>query len=194
MKFALATKNKGKIREICDIMHRLGFKVVTCEELGIDIEVEETGTTFSENAFLKATAICEASKLPSIADDSGICIDALDGAPGVYSSSFGGEGLSDSERCEFMLTAMKNMKQRGAKFVTHIVCVFPNGNSLEAVGECRGTILNEAVGTSGFGYDPIFQAEGYNKSMAELSAAEKNQISHRGKALRNFADLLRSYC
>ena len=190
LKFALGTANPGKVREMCDILCGLGFEVATRDELGIDIDIEETGSTFLENATLKAEAICKASGLPAIADDSGLCIDALGGAPGVYSSSFGGEGLSELERCGFLLNKMANMEHRGAKFVSTIVCVFPDGKVLSAEGECRGEILKVPRGHGGFGYDPVFIAEGMDKAMAELTPEMKNAISHRGKALAKFSELI----
>ena len=193
MKFALATANHGKIAEISEIVAKLGIEIITRDELNIDFDVEETGTTFYENALLKAQAISIASGLPAIADDSGLCIDGLDGAPGVYSSSFGGLNLSDSERCEYLLNILKNVEHRGAKFVCYIVCYFPNGKIITAVGECRGEILETPQGTNGFGYDPIFRAEDQIKSMAELTGDKKNEISHRGKALKAFSELLMSY-
>jgi len=193
MKFALATANHGKIAEISEIMAKLGIEIITRDELNIDFDVEETGTTFYENALLKAQAISNASGFPAIADDSGLCIDALSGAPGVYSSSFGGLNLSDSERCEYLLNKLKNVEHRGAKFVCYIVCYFPNGKIITAVGECRGEILETPQGANGFGYDPVFRAEDQIKSMAELTGYKKNEISHRGKALKAFSELLMSY-
>jgi XTP/dITP diphosphohydrolase len=185
-KFVLATANPGKIKEMREILSGLGIKVVTRDELGIHIDVEETGTTFFENAKLKAEAICLASKLPSIADDSGLVVDALGGRPGVYSSSFGGEDLTAKQRSEFLLNEMLNANNRNAKFVCCIVCVFPNGDILTATGECKGTISTELRGAKGFGYDPVFIPDGYTETIAELSSEEKNKISHRGKAFSNF--------
>ncbi|MCL2201739.1 MAG: RdgB/HAM1 family non-canonical purine NTP pyrophosphatase, partial [Oscillospiraceae bacterium] len=150
-----------------------------------------TGETFLENAMLKARAICNATGLPAIADDSGLMVYALDGAPGVYSSSYGGSMLTDGQRCEFLLSNMQNEKLRKAKFVCTIVCAFPDGNTLVSDGECLGEIISAPRGTGGFGYDPIFLVKELNKTMAELSSEEKNYISHRGKALRKFASLLR---
>ena len=190
MKFVLATANTGKIGEMCGILSGMGHEVVTRDALGIDIIIEETGSTFYENALLKASAISKASGLPAIADDSGLCIEALDGAPGLYSSSFGGEGLSDEERCVFLLETMKNMEHRRAKFVSNILCVFPDGDILSAEGECRGTILTAPQGSNGFGYDPVFMADGKDVSMAELPTEVKNSISHRGIALSKFVKLL----
>ena len=185
-KFVLATANAGKIREMRSILSGFGMECVTRDELDIDIEIEETGTTFLENATLKATKISEISSLAAIADDSGLMVESLGGEPGVYSSSFGGCNLSDIERCSFLLNKLKNMEQRRAKFVCNIVCAFPDGNLLSATGECHGAISAKPTGAGGFGYDPVFIPDGYDKSMAELTAEEKNKISHRSIALKNF--------
>ena len=193
MKFALATANKGKIPEISNIIGKLGLNAVTRNELGIDVSIDETGTTFYENALIKAKAICDITGLPSIADDSGLCVDALDGAPGVYSSSYGGAELNDTQRCEFLLSNMEKMELRDAKFVCNIVCFFPDKTIIKAAGECYGQILPAPQGTFGFGYDPVFRPDSYDKSLAELTVAEKNAVSHRGKALRMFTELLFEY-
>jgi len=193
MKYVLATANPGKINEMREILTGFNIEIYTRKELGIEIDVDETGTTFLENATLKANAICSASGMPAIADDSGLIVDALDGKPGVYSSSFGGEELSAAERCAYLLKMMKNMEQRSAKFVCTIVCAFPDGDLITATGECPGVITGEPRGINGFGYDPVFVPDGYNRTMAELSSAEKNAISHRGTAIDKFAGLLKSY-
>jgi len=192
MKFALATANEGKIKEMCNILSSLGIEVVTRDELDINLDIEETGTTFAENARLKAVAICKLSKMPSIADDSGLVVNALNGEPGVYTSSYGGEKLTTKERYEYLLKNMENMEQRNAKFVCNIVCAFPSGKELIATGECSGSIATIPIGDGGFGYDPVFIPDGYKKTMAELSSDEKNAISHRSKALNNFVELLKS--
>jgi len=189
--FVLATANPGKIKEMRDILYDFGIRLMTRDEFGVDIDVEETGTTFFENAALKAKAICKATGLPAIADDSGLCVEALGGAPGLYSSSFGGDDLDDKGRCHFLLKIMKDTEQRGAKFVSTIVCAFPGGHILTAVGECEGKIAETHSGTGGFGYDPVFIADGFCKTMAELTPGQKNEVSHRGKALREFAALLK---
>jgi len=196
MKYALATTNPGKVNEMRTILSGLGIKVVSRCDLGIDIDIEETGTTFFENAKLKAETICNAAGLPAIADDSGLVVDLLNGRPGVYSSTFGGEYLTSGERCKYLLAEMEKSgasgikEQRTAKFVCTIVCAFPDGTLLTATGECNGIITSEPRGLSGFGYDPVFLPDGKDKTMAELTSVEKNEISHRGKALRIFVDLL----
>jgi len=190
VKFILATANPGKIREMREILPGFGIEFISRKDMGIDIEVEETGTTFYENALIKAKAICALSGLPAIADDSGLIVEALGGAPGVYTSSFGGEKLSDSERCDYLIKKLNDTKQRNARFVCTIVCVFPGGEIISAQGECRGKIAYKPAGLGGFGYDPIFIADGFSKTMAELSPDDKNKTSHRGAALREFAQLL----
>ena len=189
MKFVLATNNPGKLKEMREILPGFGIEFVTRKDIGIDVEIAETGTTFHENALIKAKAICALSGLPSIADDSGLMVDALGGAPGVYTSSFGGEDLSDAERYNYLLQQLKKVEQRGAKFVCTITCAFPDGKVISARGECRGKIALEPAGSGGFGYDPVFIADGYNKTMAELTSYEKNTVSHRGAALKKFAQL-----
>ena len=191
-KYVLATDNQGKIIEMRDILAGFGVDVVSRKDVGIDIEIAETGTTFMENAMLKAEAVCKASGLPAVADDSGLTVDALGGEPGVYSSSYGGQDLNDSERCDFLLKKMENMEQRGAKFVCTIVCIYPDGRVISAEGECHGELLASPRGTGGFGYDPVFLVHGTGKSMAELSPEEKNALSHRGQALRALVRELRN--
>jgi len=186
MKFVLATANPGKIKEMQDILSTFGFDLVTRSDLGIEMEVEETGCTFLENALLKAQALCEATGLAAIADDSGLEVFALDGRPGVYSSSFGGNTLTDSQRCAYLISQLQGMEQKNAKFVCTIVCCFPDGTYTVAQGECFGEIIESPRGENGFGYDPVFLVDEVDKTMAELSADEKNAISHRGKALRKF--------
>jgi XTP/dITP diphosphohydrolase len=190
MKFILATSNPGKVNEMREILSRQGIDVLTREQLGIDVNIEETGSTFLENAKIKAETICKLSGIPAIADDSGLVVDALDGNPGVYSSTYGGEELSASERCAYLLEKMEKMEHRNARFVCTIVCAFPDGGLLTAYGECAGRILTAPQGTGGFGYDPVFMPDGKNMSLAELSSEEKNAISHRGNALRIFSEIL----
>ena len=189
--FVLASANPEKVKELREILTGFGINVITRRDLGVDIEVEETGETFIDNATLKAKAICEATGLPSIADDSGLIVDALGGAPGLYTSSFGGENLDSEGRCHYLLEVMDGKEQRGATFVTSIVCAFPDGVLLTALGECRGSIATSPRGKNGFGYDPVFISEGMDRTMAELKPEEKHGISHRGKALKQFARLMR---
>lgn len=192
MKFVLATHNPGKLKEMADILSGLGVEVVSPADVGISIDVEETGTTFAENAMLKAKAICAASGLPAIADDSGLCVDALNGAPGIYSARYGGVD-SDQARYRLLLENLRGAGARTAHFHTAIVCCFPNGDRLDAAGDCFGTIAYAPQGDNGFGYDPVFFVPELRKTFAQLTPEEKNAISHRGNALRAFAAELKTY-
>ena len=193
MKFVLATHNPNKIREMGAILGQFGVEVVSPKDLGITVDVEETGTTFAENAMLKAKAICELAKLPAIADDSGLCVDALNGGPGVYSARYGGEGLDDKGRYTLLLEMLRGQTDRAAHFHTSIVCAFPNGDELVCEGECPGTIAFAPMGEGGFGYDPVFFVPELRKTFGQLTAEEKASVSHRGKALRAFAVALDDY-
>ena len=184
MKFVLATQNPKKLKEMSAILSDLGVEVVSEADLGVKIEVEETGETFAENSLLKARAVMEATKLPAIADDSGLCVNALNGGPGVYSARFGGEGLDDTGRYRLLLQMMHGQADRRAHFHTTITCAFPNGDVLQDDGEVEGTIAFAPMGENGFGYDPLFWSTELHKGMAEATMQEKNKISHRGKAIR----------
>lgn len=184
--FVIATHNQHKLTELERILSPLHIDVTTAQ---LD-EVEETGTTFAQNAFLKAEAACKQTGLPAVADDSGLMVDALDGAPGVYSARYAGEGATDSQRIEKLLNALKEtpQEQRTAHFVSSICCVFPNSKIVTAEGTCSGSIAFSPAGTDGFGYDPVFLVNG--KTFAQLTAQEKDAVSHRGRALRKFAEEL----
>ncbi len=185
MKFVLASNNKKKLGEMRAILSELGIEVITQSEAGVNVEVEETGESFEENALLKAEAVMRAANMPAIADDSGLSVDALGGRPGVYSARFGGESCrNDFERCQHLLRAMEGEIRREASFISVIVCAFPDGRRISARGECRGEILREFRGAGGFGYDPLFFVPEYGQTMAEMDAGLKNSISHRAKALR----------
>ena len=192
-KFVLATHNPGKLREMGDILRGLGVEVVSPADVGCHVEVEETGATFAENAMLKAKAVCAASGLPAIADDSGLCVDALGGAPGVYSARYGGEGLDDAGRYRLLLSNLRGQPTRAAHFACAIACAFPNGDTLTAEGRCDGTIAFAPMGEGGFGYDPVFFVPELKKTFGQLTGAEKSAISHRGKALAAFAEKLETY-
>ncbi|QEY34230.1 XTP/dITP diphosphatase [Caproiciproducens galactitolivorans] len=181
--FVLASHNQNKLKELERILAPLHISVSAVQ---FD-EVEETGKTFAQNAYLKAEAACRKTGLPAVADDSGLMVDALNGAPGVYSARYAGANASDMDRIEKLLDALRGVPEqaRKAKFVCSICCVFPDGTKITAEGECHGKIAFEPVGNGGFGYDPVFLVDG--KSFAQLGAQEKDQISHRGKALRAFA-------
>ena len=193
MKFVLATHNPGKLKEMSAILSHLGVEVVSPGDLGITVEVEETGTTFAENAMLKAKAICQAAGLPAIADDSGLCVDALNGAPGVYSARYGGEGLDDAGRYRLLLENLRGQMDRRGKFVSVVTACFPNGDVIAARGECPGTIAYAPQGDNGFGYDPVFFVPALRKTFAQLTEEEKNAISHRGNALKAFQVKLEAY-
>ena len=193
MKMVLASKNPKKLLELQAILSAQGIEVVLESQVGIDVDVEETGTTFEENAFLKAHAVMEASGLPAVADDSGLCVDALNGAPGVYSARYGGPGLDDVGRYRLLLENMRGQLDRRCRFVSAICCCFPNGDRVEARGECPGTLAYAPKGGDGFGYDPIFFLPERKKTFAELTAEEKNAISHRGRALEAFGEKLKAY-
>ena len=193
MRFVRASNNKKKLIEMREILGELGIQVLSQAEAGIATEPEETGTTFEENSVIKAAAACNASGLPALADDSGLVVDALGGAPGVYSARYGGEGLDDKQRYELLLKNMDGISDRSARFVSCVSAVFPNGDKITAEGTCEGTIMYSPAGDGGFGYDPVFFSLDMGKSMAELTHEEKNSISHRGNAMRKFAPLLMEY-
>ena len=182
-KIVAATNNKNKLREFKEILSPLGYQIVSLKDLGIEIEVEETGKTFEENSMLKAKAILEATGMASLADDSGLEVDALGGEPGIYSARYC-EG-SDADRVAFLLDKMKDVPddKRSARFVSAITLMFTDGDIVTARGTCEGKIAHEPAGKNGFGYDPIFFVESYGKTFAELSPEQKNMISHRGNAL-----------
>ena len=187
MKVVLASKNRHKLEEISQITRLFDMELVLQSELGIDIDVEETGTTFEENSFLKADAVMKASGLPALADDSGICVDALNGEPGIYSARYGfDESLDDWGRLQLLLKNMEHVPddQRQAKFVCVITMVTPEGKVIQARGEIHGTLMRAPAGENGFGYDPIFYYPPFGCSTAEMSPEEKNQVSHRGVALK----------
>ena len=193
MKLVLASKNKKKLVEMNTILAQLGVEVCSEAEAGVDIDVEETGTTFEENSMLKAQAVMQASGLPAIADDSGLCVDALGGAPGVYSARYGGEGLDDIGRYKLLLENMRGQTPRTCRFVSVITCCFPDGEVITARGECEGTVAYAPQGEGGFGYDPVFYVPGLKKTFAQLTAEEKNAMSHRGRALESFKVKLEEY-
>ena len=193
MKFVLASKNPHKLAELQRILGDMDVEVVLESQVGVDVDVEETGETFEENSLLKAKAVMEATGLPAIADDSGLCVNALNGAPGVYSARYGGEGLSDQERYRLVLEALRGQVDRGARFVSVVTACFPGGDVLTARGECPGTIAYAPQGENGFGYDPVFFVPPLRKTFAQMTAEEKNAISHRGRALEKFKVELEGY-
>lgn len=186
MKVVLASQNKKKIVEMRTILSQMGVEVLSQAEAGVNLEPEETGTTFEENSRIKAKAVMEATGLPAIADDSGLMVDALGGEPGVYSARYGGEGLDDTGRWQLLLKNMEGKPDRACKFVSVICCCFPDGTEVMARGECPGILAQGPKGDGGFGYDPIFYLPQLGKTMAQLTPEEKNKISHRAKALAGF--------
>ncbi|MCI5499334.1 MAG: XTP/dITP diphosphatase [Clostridiales bacterium] len=186
MKVVLASQNKKKIVEMRAILSQMGVEVLSQADAGVNLEPEETGTTFEENSRIKAKAVMEATGLPAIADDSGLMVDALGGEPGVYSARYGGEGLDDTGRWQLLLKNMEGKADRTCKFVSVICCCFPDGTEVMARGECPGILAQGPSGDGGFGYDPIFYLPQLGKTMAQLTPEEKNKISHRAKALAGF--------
>ena len=194
MQFILASKNRKKLEEMNRILTPLGVEVVNETALGIVLpDVAETGTTFLENAKLKAVSAMQNSGLPAIADDSGLCVDALDGAPGVFSARYSGEHGDDASNNALLLKNMQDVppNRRSAHFVSAIYVAFPNGAYITAEGRCDGFIGFAPAGENGFGYDPLFMVD--DQSFAQLAPAQKDQISHRGNALRQLLQKLQVY-
>lgn len=194
MKVVLASKNKHKLEEISKITEKFDMELVLESELGVDIDVEETGSTFEENSFIKANAVMQATGLPALADDSGIAVDALNGEPGIYSARYGfDESLDDWGRLQLLLKNTEDVPddKRQARFICVITLVTPDGQTIQARGEVHGMLLRAPAGENGFGYDPIFYYPPFGKTLAEASAEEKNQVSHRANALKVFYQKLK---
>ena len=194
MKVILASKNKHKLEEISKITEKFGFELILQSQLGVDIDVEETGTTFEENSLIKAEAVMKATGMAAMADDSGICVEALNGEPGVYSARYGfDETLDDWGRLQLLLKNMEAVPdgKRQAKFVCVITMVTPEGETIQARGEIHGELLREPHGENGFGYDPIFYYPPFGMTTAEMSSEDKNQVSHRANALKIFNEKLK---
>ncbi len=192
-KFLVASHNKKKLKELEEILKPLGFNVVCPSDIDGGIpEPEENGKTFEENALIKARSACENSGLPSIADDSGLMVDALNGEPGIYSARYAGTG-NDDDNNALLLKNLQNVPddKRTARFVSCIACVFPDGREFTVIGFCEGTILRAPKGTGGFGYDPLFQTK-YG-CFGELSPEEKNKISHRANSAAKFKEEIKNY-
>ncbi|MEA4920287.1 MAG: RdgB/HAM1 family non-canonical purine NTP pyrophosphatase [Clostridiaceae bacterium] len=190
MKFVLASNNKKKLKEMAEILEQEGCSVVPMGEMGFDSDPEETGSTFEENALIKAKAAMAKCALPCIADDSGLEVDALGGAPGIRSARYC-EG-SDLERTLFLLENMKGVENRRARFVSAVACAFPDGSELVVRGECPGEILGQLKGEGGFGYDPVFYIPSEGCTYAQMNKERKNKISHRAKAMESFCRELRN--
>ena len=194
MKVVLASKNAHKLREISKITEKFGIELVLQSQLGIDMDVEENGSTFEENSYIKAKAVMEATGLPALADDSGIAVDALNGEPGIYSARYGfDDSLDDWGRLLLLLKNTENVPDgsRQAQFVCVITLVMPDGQVIQARGEAHGELLRAPIGEGGFGYDPIFYYPPMGKAFAQLSAEEKNRVSHRAVALELFNEKLK---
>lgn len=192
-KFVVASNNAHKIMEFKRILSTLNIEVISAKEAGIDFsDVEETGQTFAENSKIKAMYAYEKCGLPCIADDSGLCVDALNGRPGIYSARYGGEDSTDNEKIQLLLSELSDIEKndRTAHFICSICCVIDNDDIIDVEGRCEGFIGFEKKGTNGFGYDPVFYLDN-GKSFAELSSEEKDFYSHRGNALRNLYCLLK---
>lgn len=192
-KFIVATHNKKKLAELTRILMPMGFDVISPTEVSGGVpDVEENGKTFEENALIKARSACKATGLPAIADDSGLCVDALDGAPGIYSARFAGTG-NDADNNALLLKKLEGVpeEERTAYFVSSIACVFPDGREFTVRGECHGKIGFVPEGSGGFGYDPLFISE--NGCFGTMTAEEKDKISHRANAISAFAGKIREY-
>jgi XTP/dITP diphosphohydrolase len=183
MKLLAATTNRGKIVEIAEILSGLGVTVMTPEEIDLHIDVKEDGATFAENALIKARAWSEAAGMPALADDSGLCVDALDGRPGVMSARFSGPDATDEKNIELLLRSLQSKTQRTARFVCAVALAWQTGEVILAEGRYEGIIIDEPRGRGGFGYDPVFLDPELNKTLAQMSPGEKNARSHRRKAL-----------
>ncbi len=191
-KLLVATGNPGKLREVSQMLTGMPFEVLSLQDLGISMEVEETGATFAENAILKAKAYCASAGALTLADDSGLVVDALDGRPGVRSARYGGEGLTDPQRVELLLKELVEVpwEKRMARFHCVIALAWPEGRLETVEGVVEGIIQYEPKGTNGFGYDPIFHLPERGCTTAQLETSDKNRISHRGQAVRKAARLL----
>ena len=194
MKLILASNNAHKLKEFLKLVEGMDIELVSQRQAGCDFEAEENGTTFEENAYIKAKAVTDYTGCAAIADDSGLVVDALGGEPGIYSARYGlGHEASDEQRYRYLLNKLGDEKNRSARFVCCICCTFPNGDVLQCRGECEGEILYGPEGENGFGYDPIFKPLCSDRGMSVLSAEEKNAISHRGKAIEKFKPMLEDY-
>ncbi len=196
MQYLLASHNRGKCREYAQLLSSCGGEVLLPQDIGITLEPEENGSSFEENSFIKAESYFRATGMASIADDSGLVVDALNGAPGIYSARFGApECRTDEDRWRKLLSDLENVPdpERTARFVCAITCILPDKTVLSAYGVCEGRILFSPRGEDGFGYDPIFLVPELGKSFAELEPSVKNQISHRARAFQEFYNKLLAY-
>ncbi len=188
----IASANQNKILEVKTILAPLGYKIRSMKEVGIDIDIQEDGNSFEENALIKAWTLADLTKEIVLADDSGLEVVALNNAPGIYSARYAGEHGNDIENNLKLLKELENVpwNKRNARFVCAIAMVYPQGKEIVTMGECKGIIALEPQGTNGFGYDPLFYISQFDKTYAQLDSVEKNRISHRSKALDNLKKLL----
>ena len=198
LELVLASRNRKKIAEMQTLLSEVtggDVRILSLDDIGFVGDIEENGTTFEENALTKALAAHKISGLGAIADDSGLVVDALDGAPGVYSARYSGENATDGENNAKLLAALADIpdEKRTARFKTVVTCAFPDGTDFQVTGVCEGTILHAHDGDGGFGYDPLFYYAPLEKTFAALTADEKNAVSHRGKAMREFVKKFREY-
>jgi len=184
----IATRNKGKTSEIRDLLKDFPIEIKNLDDFGPIPQVEEDGTTFEENAYKKASFTARVLGFPAIADDSGLTVDALDGAPGIYSARYASEHAGDEQRCAKLLKEMEGISNRKAAFECVISIAVPTGPALTYEARCEGLIAQQPAGSNGFGYDPVFYYPPLGKSFAELTREEKNTVSHRGKALKELRD------
>ncbi len=191
MRVIAATKNKGKIREISEILGELGIEVISQGDAGIDVEVLETGMTFLENARIKAQAVALLCDDAVLADDSGLCVDALGGAPGIYSARYAGEDATDSDKIKKLLGELDGEVNREAHFETAVSFILPDGRELSASGTVPGRITTEPSGEGGFGYDPIFFSDELGKTFGDATDEEKNSVSHRSRAIKALFEILK---
>lgn len=190
----IGSNNTHKIREIQEILSEFNFTCISLDDFGLrDFEIEENADTFEGNSLIKAEAVLKECNLPTIADDSGLMVDSLNGEPGVFSARYAGESCDDMKNNLKLLEALKGESNRSAKFVSVITMLFPSGRKIVARGECYGKILESLKGSTGFGYDPLFLPDGYDETFAQMSSDEKNRISHRSKALDILKEKLKEY-
>ncbi len=188
--FVIATNNAHKVEEFNKIFATLGLKATTPKALGFYCDPEENGSTFKENSMIKAKAVYDMCGLPTVADDSGLCVDALDGAPGIYSARYGGD-ITDPERVDFLLKNLNGKADKSAHFTCAIACVMSDDNAFCVSADVNGKIIDTPAGEGGFGYDPVFVPDGFNETFSEMSAEQKNKISHRALALKKFAERIK---